>query len=127
MLLDSPAIAELDVIPDNAKSSGGGSDDGGSGGVIAAVVIVLLLLIGGFVYYQHQQKKTPPAAPPMYEVNEISAQGGDKPSVPPPSAGMAVQGLPAGWTQAVDPASGRPYYVNTSTNESSWYHPSSRV
>ena len=32
-------------------------------------------------------------------------------------------GLPPGWSQAVDPASGRTYYVNANTGETSWETP----
>lgn len=32
-------------------------------------------------------------------------------------------GLPAGWEQITDPASGRPYYCNRSTGQSSWEPP----
>merc|ERR1712151_718598 len=31
--------------------------------------------------------------------------------------------LPPGWEQATDPASGRPYYANRSTGETSWTPP----
>lgn len=38
--------------------------------------------------------------------------------VPPPPSGM-----PAGWTAALDPASGRTYYVNAATGASQWDPP----
>jgi hypothetical protein len=31
--------------------------------------------------------------------------------------------LPSGWTQAIDPASGRTYYINNGTNETTWDRP----
>lgn len=32
-------------------------------------------------------------------------------------------GLPENWTEATDPGSGRVYYYNTATNETSWEKP----
>ncbi|CAE7237225.1 yki [Symbiodinium necroappetens] len=39
------------------------------------------------------------------------------------SAPTAVPALPPGWEQAVDPASGKVYYANRSTGETSWIPP----
>ncbi|CAE7565076.1 pub1 [Symbiodinium natans] len=39
------------------------------------------------------------------------------------SAPTAVPALPPGWEQAVDPASGKVYYANRSTGETSWVPP----
>merc|ERR1719230_231470 len=40
---------------------------------------------------------------------------------PAPQYGMPA--LPPGWEQATDPATGRPYYANRSTGETSWTPP----
>lgn len=40
-----------------------------------------------------------------------------------PPAAAAAPALPAGWTSAVDPSSGRTYYCNTATKQTTWEHP----
>jgi len=39
------------------------------------------------------------------------------------AAQNASASLPAGWTAAVDPGSGRTYYVNATTGQTSWEVP----
>ena len=51
-------------------------------------------------------------------------RGGDGPPPPPPPS-LATVPLPPGWKQAVDKSSGRSYFYNKSTNETSWEPPSS--
>eukprot|EP00325_Prymnesiales_sp_UTEX-LB-985_P015753 CAMPEP_0174755754 /NCGR_PEP_ID=MMETSP1094-20130205/106411_1 /TAXON_ID=156173 /ORGANISM="Chrysochromulina brevifilum, Strain UTEX LB 985" /LENGTH=58 /DNA_ID=CAMNT_0015961653 /DNA_START=700 /DNA_END=876 /DNA_ORIENTATION=+ len=58
----------------------------------------------------------------MTEV-EFSTAGGASP--PPPPTGQ--MGLPAGWSAHSDPASGRTYFVNKVTGETSWLHPGGAV
>ena len=36
----------------------------------------------------------------------------------------AVEGLPPGWSTAVDPCYGMPYYFNVSTGQRTWEQPS---
>ena len=43
------------------------------------------------------------------------------PPTPPPAPPQ--QASDSGWVQYTDPASGSPYWLNASTNESSWYPP----
>eukprot|EP00928_Gymnodinium_smaydae_P001075 TRINITY_DN1039_c0_g1_i1.p1 TRINITY_DN1039_c0_g1~~TRINITY_DN1039_c0_g1_i1.p1 ORF type:complete len:303 (+),score=36.94 TRINITY_DN1039_c0_g1_i1:60-911(+) len=50
-----------------------------------------------------------------YGVSSMAAFGG--------LPGMGVTALPPGWEQATDPASGRAYYCNRSTGETSWTPP----
>ena len=63
--------------------------------------------------------KRPPAA---YR----RASGAVAPAQPPRARGAAAEGgLPPGWSEAVDPASGRAYYVGPN-RETSWERPPSR-
>ena len=55
----------------------------------------------GYPAQQQQQQAAPPAA----------------------AAAAAAPALPAGWTSAVDPSSGRTYYCNTATKQTTWEHP----
>lgn len=48
--------------------------------------------------------------------------GGGPPFLPPPPPPSQPQ-LPPGWEQAVDPGSGRPYFANRTTGETSWTPP----
>merc|ERR1719373_754478 len=41
----------------------------------------------------------------------------------PGYAPAATTGLPPGWEQVTDPTSGKPYYCNRSTGETSWTPP----
>lgn len=54
-----------------------------------------------------------PSAPQVIIVHQ------GPPSSGPPSSG----GLPPGWEQGIDPASGRPYYINPLTRSSQWEPP----
>merc|ERR1712194_633845 len=56
---------------------------------------------------------TPPAAPMQY------APPPQQYYAPPPQAG----GLPAGWEAATDPSSGKQYYFNRATNQTTWDRP----
>ena len=62
------------------------------------------MMAAGYGYpaaQQQQQQAAPPAA----------------------AAAAAAPALPAGWTSAVDPSSGRTYYCNTATKQTTWEHP----
>lgn len=83
---------------------GGSSAVGIAIGVTIAVVVVLI--IGCVCYFRNK------------------SGGGAKGSTPPPPGSDAgAAGLPPGWSAAVDPGSGRTYYVNASTGQTSWEPP----
>jgi len=106
-------------LPQNAPPAPPGSvrqnqsGSGGGGATVPIIVVGLFLVLGGvgYYYYQNQQNQQgsggsmPPMAP-----QEKGAPGG------PPM-------LPAGWTAALDPASGRTYYSNAMTGATQWEPP----
>jgi len=91
------------------RSGGGGDDGGGGGGWVAAVVVLLLVAGGGGGYYYYKKQSA------EKETYGVAGAGGAPPGGP--------AALPPGWTAAVDPASGRTYYSNTMTNETTWELP----
>lgn len=92
----------------STRSSGGG---GGNGGVVAVVVILILVALaaGGYFFYKRSAGADSPTFSPS----------------PPPGAsgGGSGGGLPAGWREVPDPASGRSYYVNDSSGQTTWDKP----
>jgi len=84
-----------------------------NGGVIATVVVFLLLAVGcgfGFIYYKRKQNE-----------GGSSTYGGGVAMPSPPAGGGG--GLPPGWREVPDPSSGRSYFVNDSTGETTWERP----
>ena len=78
----------------------------------------------GNTYYAHVSGQT------SWDVPTMSGMGGGGVPPPPPPGpppGQMPEVLPPGWTSAIDPASGRTYYMNAATNATSWTNPSSRV
>ena len=63
------------------------------------------MMAAGYGYPAAQQQQQQQAAPPAA------------------AAAAAAPALPAGWTSAVDPSSGRTYYCNTATKQTTWEHP----
>jgi len=76
-----------------------GNDAGAAAGAVIAVILILAICAGGYWY----MKKG--AAP-------------DKGAPMPPPPGTAP-----GWAAAVDPSSGKTYYVNSATGQSQWEPP----
>ena len=93
-----------------------------------AVIVVLVLLValagGAFLYKRKGAAKAGGAGAtrePTVSIGQAPvAPGGAPPPPPPPS-----QGLPPGWTEGVDPASGVSYYYNASTQQTTWTRPQS--
>ena len=78
----------------------------------------------GNTYYAHVSGQT------SWDVPTMAGMGAGGVPPPPPGApppGQGAEVLPPGWTSAIDPASGRTYYMNTVTNETSWTYPQARV
>lgn len=92
---------------------------GSSGGdaTVAVVVVVLLILAiaGGYFYCKNRSKSPPPPGKGDAQLNSALP--------PPPPGPPGSTALPPGWTMAVDPNSGHPYYVNSATGASQWTAP----
>ena len=94
-------------LPDgegSAAGSGGGGGGGGGGAAGAVVAVILILLILGVLYYKRDSLPC------------LAGKGGS-------SKGGGGGGLPSGWTSAIDPASGKTYYTNSATGETTWDMP----
>lgn len=96
---------QVDADPALGQTAGG-ADGGTTAAIVIVVIVCLCALGGGYWYLKNKGAKTPGSKAAM--------QAG----VPPPPSGM-----PAGWTAALDPASGRTYYVNAATGASQWDPP----
>ena len=97
------------TVVDNPVITGEGGGDGGAGGIIAGVVIAIIVVIA--------------IAVGLYCFCKGRGGGGGGGGKAPPGPPTLAGGLPPGWSQAVDPASGRTYYVNANTGETSWETP----
>jgi len=124
---DQPIICDagFSVNAVGGDSSAVGADSeteafAGWGKAAIGVVFVLVAAIAGYyAYKKYSAKKRAMGAPGGgTQVNAVP---------PPPPQHDKSQGLPPGWVAAVDPASGHPYYVNTSTGASRWEHPAGTV
>jgi len=98
------------VVDENGNVTDVSEGGGSSVGVVIGVICgVLAFLIIGYCLYKRMKSGG----------GGVSLQG--KP--PPPGAESGAAGLPAGWSAAVDPTSGRTYYVNATTGQTSWEPP----
>ena len=71
-------------------------------------------------YAAAQYATFPAAAYPGYTQPPAAPPAGPAAAAPVPAPAEA---LPAGWTSAVDPASGKTYYIDKATKESRWEKP----
>lgn len=58
-----------------------------------------------------------------YGGGAMPAYGGPMPGYGAPMPAYGAPGLPPGWEQVTDPASGRPYFCNRATGQTSWEPP----
>lgn len=83
--------------------------------VIVLLLLLLVLLVVGYCLC-HRQKRAE-GTPHVFAVNESAG------SVPPPPPPNDSGALPDGWTEVLDQASGRMYYVHRATHETTWSRP----
>jgi len=105
--LNSAGGGSQGVVPGSPGTLGGG-DGGMPGGVVFLLVVLILCTLGGGVYYC-RTRCNGDAPPPPSEFFP--------PPPPPPT------GLPAGWVEMADPSSGRSYFYNCDTGETTWTKP----
>jgi len=86
-------------------AGGGGSGSGQTTGLVVAVLVILVLLAGGYWFFVKKKGDGAPATKAQM-------------AMPPPAPPMAP-----GWQAAMDPATGRTYYVNAATGQSQWEPP----
>jgi len=104
--------------PRPGTPAGNSTDGGGGNGATVAIVIVsILIVLGAGFYFCYWRPRRQAAATPK----EFTGTGTVPPPPPPPAEGQEM--LPPGWSRAFDPASGRPYYINANTMQSSWTPP----
>merc|ERR1711879_153370 len=65
--------------------------------------------------------------PPGYSPHPAEHSPAPSYGGPPPAYSAQPPPLPHGWEQHHDPASGRPYFRNVATNETTWTPPSAPV
>ena len=91
----------------NSLEGGGGGGGGGAAGA-AIGVIVAILIVGGIGYYVYKNGCGGMSVP------KLSSGGG---------GGGGGDKLADGWVAATDPSSGRTYYVNKTTQQTTWEMP----
>lgn len=116
---ETPVVAAIDADA-GSQGTADGSGGGGSGMTIAIVVVCVLVVVVIGCYCYCKWNAAPKAPPTMsYEINPAAGQ-----AAPPPPPGAPQANLPPGWSEHHDPASGRPYYTNATTGETTWLYPS---
>ena len=93
----------------------GSLESGGGAAVVAPLIIVIVLVVGVLAFREFRACKG--------KSGPYGAGGGG-------GGGPALQkggggGLPPGWSSAIDPNSGRTYYVNSATGQTTWEPPAS--
>ena len=91
----------------------GSLESGGGAAVVAPLIIVIVLVVGVLAFREFRACKG--------KSGPYGAGGGG-------GGGPALQkggggGLPPGWSSAIDPNSGRTYYVNSATGQTTWEPP----
>lgn len=106
---------------------GGSNQNGTCKNSSAAVPVVIGILFGlffsGLGLFAYRRVTAVPQPPKAAERSSlVQVQGLQTAPAPPASGGKG--GLPTGWTEVKDPASGRPYFYNSNTGQTSWTPPS---
>lgn len=133
-----PGVLGLDLVPNTAAPVGNAPNQqranaaaakpdcgmGTGGGVVLGLFLGGLGAAAG-VYFMRKRNVGKPAGGAIgaqmvaVSVPAASAAPPPQPMAQPPGAG----GLPAGWTEVADPASGRNYFHNAATGATSWTRP----
>jgi hypothetical protein len=97
-------------LPDGVASGGSNPNDAsGSNGAAVGIgigVVLAIIVVGclGFFAYKNRESCSLPS---------VGGKG----------SSQGAMGLPPGWTSAIDPSSGRPFYTNSATGETTWDMP----
>mmetsp|Transcript_60601 Transcript_60601/g.100628 ORF Transcript_60601/g.100628 Transcript_60601/m.100628 type:complete len:348 (+) Transcript_60601:116-1159(+) len=124
---DSGGATPVLPLPADDTTQDEGSK-GGSSVLIAGLVVAALVVLaagGCYYYYYHTRPKSKPMATQVTGgwAAGANVQACTSAIPPPPPPPPGVLALPPGWSTATDPASGRVYYLNAATGQSSWTNP----
>ena len=112
-VVEVPVVTQIGLVAELDDD-----DDDDSTGMIGFAAVLAVGGALGYLYAKQAKAAKPatPSATATYEVNAVSHQ-------PAPPAGGDDATLPAGWRSVTDPQSGRQYYANSATGETTWTHP----
>ena len=116
-------------VPGGAGGANAGNaagDDGGGGSMGVAVGVVAVILLGGGFWYRYFREPSPGKPPVEVKLAVPAGRWESEPAQPPPPPRPPAgpEDLPDGWSEVLDPASGRNYFYNAATGESTWLRPS---